>query len=123
MNFKIVLKNLLTRFEKKNVEFVLCGGMALSTMGITRLTKDIDFLVDIKDKKVVDDIMTELSYERQDFSTDEIVSYFSPLKVFGQVDFLMAQRKYTREMMQRARKVQLFDNTMVVKVLLPDDLI
>jgi len=103
MNFKIVLKNLLTRFEEKNIEFVLCGGMALSTMGVVRLTKDVDVLVDIGDRQVVDSIMTELGYERQDFSTNEIVSYFSALKVFGQVDFILAQRKYTRKMMQRAR--------------------
>ncbi len=42
MNLKVVLKNLMTRFHEQDMDFVLCGGLALSTMGIQRLTKDID---------------------------------------------------------------------------------
>jgi len=35
-----------TNFQipKKDIDFVLTGGLALSTMGIFRFTKDIDFL-------------------------------------------------------------------------------
>ena len=67
--------------------------------------------------------MTELGYERQDFSTEEIVSYFSPLRVLGQVVFLLARRRYTRAMMRRARKRPVFDGEFEVKALLPEDLI
>ncbi len=67
--------------------------------------------------------MTELGYEKQDFSSDEIVSYFSPLKVFGQVDFVLARRTYTRRMIERARKSPVFEGEFEVKTLQPEDLI
>jgi hypothetical protein len=123
MNFKVVLRNLITRFHEEKIDFVLCGGLALSTMGIHRLTKDIDILVDEVSQRAVHRVMTDLGYERQDFSTDEIVSYWSPLKVFGQVDFLLARRKYTRAMMRRSKKNRVFDGVLEVKTLLPEDLI
>jgi hypothetical protein len=43
MNFKVILKNLLGRFSEAGVEVALSGGLALSTMGVFRFTKDIDF--------------------------------------------------------------------------------
>ena len=42
MNLKEVIKILITRFQKKDIDFVLTGGLALSTMGIFRFTKDKD---------------------------------------------------------------------------------
>jgi predicted nucleotidyltransferase len=123
VNLKVVLKKLLTRFEEKHIDCVLCGGLALSTMGVFRLTKDIDLLVDESSKQAVDEVMAELGYEKQDFSSNEIVSYLSPLKVFGQVDFILARRRYTRAMMRRAGKHAVFDGEMEVKTLLPEDLI
>ncbi len=123
MNLKEVLKTLITRFHENKIDFVLSGGLALSTMDIFRFTKDIDLLVDEEANEVVHQIMTELGYEKQDFSSEEIISYISPLKVFGQVDFLLARRKYTRAMMRRARKHPVFDGEFEVKTLLPEDLI
>lgn len=123
MNFKVVLKTLISRFHEAGVEFALSGGLALSTMGLFRLTKDIDFVALEEAMTAVDGIMAELGYEKQDFSTEEIVSYFSPLKVYGQVDFLVARRKYTRAMLKRAPEKPVFDGEFQVKTLLPEDLI
>ena len=67
---KIVLKNLITRFNEQNMDLVMCGGLTLSTMGIHRLTKDIDIVVDEISKNTAHKIMTELGYEKQDFSSD-----------------------------------------------------
>jgi len=123
MNLKEVLKTLMARFHEQKIYFVLCGGLALSTMNIFRFTKDIDFLVFEESRKKIHEIMTDLGYELQDFSSDEIVSYLSPVKVFGQVDFLLARRKYTRDMIRRALKKEIFDGEFKVKTLLPEDLI
>jgi hypothetical protein len=123
MNLKVVLKTLIARFQQKGIDFALSGGLALSTMGIFRFTKDIDFLVYEESKEPVHEVMTELGYEKQAFSTDEIVAYLSPLKVFGQVDFLLARRKYTRAMMQRSCKTPIFGGEFEVKTLIPEDLI
>jgi predicted nucleotidyltransferase len=123
MNLKEVLKTLISKFHKQNIDFVLSGGLALSTMNIFRFTKDIDFLVLEKSRATIHEIMVELGYKRQDFSSDEIISYLSPLKVFGQVDFLLARRKYTRAMMRRAQIKVIFEGEYEVKTLLPEDLI
>lgn len=95
----------------------------MSTMDIFRFTKDIDFLIAEESRAAVNKIMTELGYEIQDFSTDEILSYLSPLKVFGQVDFLLARRKYTKAMMERASRQPVFGGKYQVKTLMPEDLI
>jgi len=123
MNLKEVLKTLISRFNERNIDFVLSGGLALSTMNILRFTKDIDFLIYEESKDAVNEIMLNLGYELQNFSSDEILSYVSPLKVFGQVDFLLARRKYTRAMMRRASKKPLFDDRYQVKTLQIEDLI
>jgi hypothetical protein len=44
MNLKEVVKILITRFQKKDIDFVLTGGLALSTMGIFRLFSKEDLL-------------------------------------------------------------------------------
>jgi predicted nucleotidyltransferase len=123
MNFKEVLKTLTERLQKKDIDFALSGGLALTTLEIFRFTKDIDLMVPEECKGDIEKIMADLGYEKQDFSNDEILSYWSPLKVFGQVDFLLAKRKYARAMLNRARKVPIFDDTLEVKTLLPEDLI
>ena len=123
MNLKEVLKTLIARFNEQKIDFILSGGLALSTMNIFRFTKDIDFLVFEESKAAIHEIMTDLGYELQDFSSDEIISYLSPVKVFGQVDFLLARRKYTKAMMMRAVKREVFDGEYEVKTLLPEDII
>jgi hypothetical protein len=69
----------------------------------------------------VEGIMKELGYEKQDFSSAEILSYISPLKKLGQVDFLVARRKYSRSMVNMARKMPVMDGELTVKVLLVED--
>jgi predicted nucleotidyltransferase len=123
MNFKAILKMLLRRFSEAGVEVALSGGLALSTMGVFRFTKDIDFVVPEEWVGTVEEIMKELGYEKQDFSSAEILSYISPLKVLGQVDFLVARRKYSRAMVNRARMMPVMDGELTVKVLLIEDLI
>ena len=123
MNLKEVLKTLIAKFHERKIDLILSGGLALSTMNIFRFTKDIDFLVSEESKTTIHKIMTDLGYELQDFSSDEIKSYVSPVKVFGQVDFLLARRKYTKAMMKRAVKKEVFDGEYQIKTLRPEDLI
>ncbi len=123
MKLEYVLKMLMERFRAEGIDFALSGGLALSTMDLARFTKDIDFIVHEKDKVKVKSIMMELGYEKQEFSTDEIVSYWSPLKVFGQVDFLLARRKYTRAMMRNADLRPVFGGEVQVNTVRPEDLI
>lgn len=123
MNFKEVLRTLIERFQVKNIDFALSGGLALTILKIFRFTTDLDIMIPEESRGDVEKIMSDLGYEKQDFSSDEILSFCSPLKVFGQVDFLIAKRKYARAMLKRARKVPIFGEALEVKTLLPEDLI
>ena len=123
MKLEYVLKMLMERFRAEGIAFVLSGGLALSTMDVARFTKDIDFIVYEEDKEAIESIMTHFGYEKQTFSTDEIISYWSPLKVFGQVDFLLARRKYTRAMMRNADLKPVFRGDLHVNTVRPEDLI
>jgi hypothetical protein len=123
MKFEHVLKALIEEFRSKGVDLVLSGGLALSTMGIARFTRDIDFIVYEEDKEAVHGVMAMLGYEKQDFSTDEIVSYWSPVEALGQVDFLLARRKYTRAMMRKADLKPVFSGQLEVHTVRPEDLI
>ncbi len=123
MNLKEVLNILISKFNEQGVNYILSGGMALSTMDVFRFTKDIDFLIYEESKNSVHKIMVDLGYERQDFGSNEILSYWSPLKFFGQVDFLLAKRKYTKAMMRRAKKQNIFDGELEVRTICPEDLI
>ncbi len=123
MNLKEVLRILISKFNEQEVNYILSGGMALSTMNVFRFTKDIDFLIYEESKGSVHKIMVDLGYEIQDFGSSEILSYWSPLKFFGQVDFLLAKRKYTRAMIQRANKQKIFDGALEVRTICPEDLI
>jgi predicted nucleotidyltransferase len=123
MNLKEVLKILIHRFDKQKIDFVLSGGLALSTMNIFRFTKDIDLLIFEESREAVHEIMIGLGYVLQDFSTNEIMSYLSPVMMFAQADFLLARRKYTRAMMHRALEKPIFDGEFQVKTLRIEDLI
>ena len=123
MNLKEALKILIAKFNEQKIDFVLSGGLALSTMNIFRFTKDIDLLIFEKSREKVHEIMIKLGYELQDFSSTEIISYLSPLRVFGQVDFLLAKRKYTKAMMRRAAVKDVFNGEFQVKTLRIEDLI
>jgi hypothetical protein len=123
MDLKEVLKILIEKLQAENIDFVLIGGLALSTMNIFRFTKDLDFMVHEDSKETIHAIMTELGYAKQDFSSDEIVSYLSPLNKFGQVDFLLARRKYSQAMMSRAENKPVFNDSFQVKTLRPEDII
>jgi hypothetical protein len=92
-------------------------------MNIYRFTKDIDFLVNEESREDVNSIMTDIGYELQDFSNEEILSFFHPLKIFGQVDFLLARRKYTKSMIQRALIKEIFDGEFQIKTIRIEDLI
>lgn len=122
MDFKTVLGVLLEGFEKENIRYALMGGFALGSLGVPRATVDLDFLVAFDDMPKVDKLMTSTGYECF-HKTQNVSQYKSPLKLFGQVDFLHAFRKISVEMLQRAITKKLFDGCMQIRVLMPEDII
>ena len=77
--------------------------MALGAWGVPRGTVDIDFLVHNDDMKKVDGIMRGLGYECK-YRSENVSQYLSPLKVFGEVDFLHAFKTHSLSMLQRTEE-------------------
>jgi len=100
MNFKSVLANLLEKFGEKDVRYALMGGLALGLWGAGRSTVDIDFLVDRDDLGKIGSIMEELGYECK-FKSENVSQYVSPLKIYGEIDFLHAFREVSLEMLRK----------------------
>lgn len=121
MNFELVFKELLQRFDEQNIRFALIGGFAMHVAGFTRATSDIDFLIEADDLAKVKGIMSRLGYELT-HESPEFSNYWHPMKPLGFVDYLHAHREYTRGMLARARAHKILQNSQV-PVLIPEDII
>ncbi len=121
MNFELVFRELLQRFDEGDIRFALIGGFALHVAGFTRATKDIDFLLEAEDIEKVKAIMLKLGYEVVNES-QEFANYWHPMGPLGCVDYLHAHRTYTRKMLTRARKYKILEG-IKVPVLIPEDII
>lgn len=122
MDFKLVFEKLLTAFKEQDIRYALMGGLALGAWGVPRGTVDIDFLVLNDDMGKVDMIMQGLGYECK-YRTENVSQYVSPLRIFGEVDFLHAFRSHSLSMLDRAKDRMSFDGKLPVRVLKIEDLI
>ena len=121
MNFALVFKELLQKFNEQGVRFALIGGFALHVAGFTRATKDIDFLVDAEDLEKIKRIMHQLGYELT-HESQEFSNYWHPMAALGCVDYLHAHRIYTRKMLERVKKEKILEK-FETPVLIPEDII
>jgi hypothetical protein len=122
MDFKLVLKKLLTDFKEKDIRYALMGGFALGLLGCGRTTVDMDFLVNRDDMEKVDAIMNVLDYKCK-YRSENVSQYVSSLKIFGEVDFLHAFRKASLQMIENAMETDVFEGSLKVRVLRPEDII
>lgn len=122
MDFKKIIRLLLNEFIENNVRYALMGGFALGALGIPRATVDIDFLVNHNDLPKVDNIMEKNGYECV-YKSENVSQYVSPLKIFGEVDFLHAFRKISIRMIEKAIEKDIFEGELKIRVLRPEDII
>ena len=122
MEFEKVLEVIIKNFEEEGVRYALIGGFALGVLGVPRATVDLDFLVLKEDLPKVDRIMQRNNYECK-YRTENVSQYVSPLKIFGEVDFLHAFRKISSRMLEDAIEKDVFEGRMKIKVLRPEDII
>lgn len=122
MDFKATLEIILKAFEKENIRYGLIGGFALGAFGFPRATVDLDFLVHRDDLSKIERIMKLNGYECV-YKTENVSQYVSPLKIFGEVDFLHAFRKISFGMLERASEIEIFEGNLKIKVLKPEDII
>lgn len=56
------LKTLVAKFDEQNIEYALCGGMAMGVHGFMRMTMDIDFMILPESVEGVLEIARSLGY-------------------------------------------------------------
>ncbi len=122
MDFEKVLIFLLENFEKYGIRYALMGGFALHAAGYTRATQDLNILILKEDMPKIKKRLVNLGYDVAHESED-VVNFKGALKELGQVDFLLAHRNYTKNMLKRARECAILKNKFKMKILIPEDII
>lgn len=98
------------------------GGFALHAAGYARSTQDIDLLVLKEDMPKVKEILFSLGYDIL-FESEDVSSFIGKMRELGRLDFLHAHREYTKKMLQRAQEYGILNNTLSIKVIIPEDII
>lgn len=122
MDFEKVLTFLLENFKKYNIRYALIGGFALHAAGYTRATQDLDMLILKDDVSKAQKLLLNIGYSIAHQSED-VINFKGALKELGQVDFLLAHRGYTKNMLKRARECDIMHGKLKVKVITPEDII
>jgi hypothetical protein len=120
MDFVSVFKFLIKSFEQQKIDFAVIGGVALFAAGITRATRDIDLLIVSKDKERIKDMMHKAGYELI-HESDDVLNFYSDKIELGRVDFLLAHRKYSLAMLNRAEEQGILGGKFKIKVLKAED--
>ncbi len=120
MDFQLVVRSVLGRFEEEGIEYGVIGGYAMGLWGATRATVDLDFLLLVDDLAEGEAILADFSY-RCTYKTENVVQYVSDLAPFGQIDVLIARRKISKGMLERS--VRRVSAVGAMRVLQPEDLI
>lgn len=120
MDFRVVLSLIEDDFSRENIRWALIGGFALGALGVHRATIDLDFIIYRGDWEKVDKIMKIHGY-RCVYKSDEAAQYVCEVKIFGEIDFILAHRSISYKMLERAQDKEIFFRT--VKVLRPEDVI
>jgi hypothetical protein len=122
MDFKQVIEMILRNFKEHHVEYAFIGGFAMGALGIMRSTVDIDLLVNKKDLKTIDHILTSHLY-RLKYQSENVSQYVSDIKPLGNIDLLHAFRNRALSMLQRAQKIPIWGGQYEINVLIPEDII
>ena len=122
MNFKLVLSQIIQKFESEKLEYGLIGGIAIGILGVNRATADLDFLVHHDDMEKVGKIMNDLGYHPV-FHNEIFSLYQSGLKAFGNIDFVHAKNETIRKMLADRKNHKIFDDSLEVAVITVEDII
>ena len=121
MDFELVFENLLEKFAEKEVSFALIGGFALQAFGYSRATQDVDLLISAEDIQKVKEILSNMSY-RIIHESENAINFWSDTAPLGNIDILIACRKYSRAMLNRAVIKDILGKYSI-QVIIPEDII
>jgi len=120
MDFALIFKFLVENLTRKKIDFAVIGGFALQAVGVARTTRDIDLLILSENSPEIKDLMLKHGYELLHESED-VMNFAGKKFELGKVDFLLAHRKYSVEMLKRAEERPVFGGKFKIKVLKIED--
>jgi hypothetical protein len=101
---------LLDALRAQGVRHAAIGGVAVVAHGVVRATQDLDFLVDADDLPQVEQVMSSLGFRCLHKGPDAVNYVSADLRV----DFLLARRAPTRELLASSRSLRAFDHDLPV---------
>lgn len=107
---------------KDKISDALIGGFAVGVWGVVRSTVDLDFIAHKDDLGKIDNILGQMDYELR-YRSENVSQYLSPLKVFGEIDFLHVHKEAGLAILTRANEKKIFNESFKIKVAIPEDLI
>lgn len=120
MNFALIFKFLVENLTREKIDFALMGGFALQSAGVARTTRDIDLLILSEDSPKIKEIMTKHKY-RIIHESEDVLNFTGDDFELGRVDFLLAHRTYTLNMLKKAKEEPFLDGKFKIKVLKVED--
>jgi predicted nucleotidyltransferase len=120
MDFAKVFKFIIENFRKERIDFAIIGGFALQFSGITRATRDIDLLVLSQDSPKIKEILVSYGY-KVIHESEDVLNFTSERPELGRIDFLLAHRKYSTQMLKRAQEKEIFGGKVRIKVVIIED--
>jgi len=109
-------------FAKYDIHYAVIGGFAMNALGMVRSTVDLDLLVLAEDTPQLQKLLETLGYSCV-YKTENVSQYTSPSQALGEIDVLHAFRAASLRMLKRCRKISLFNDTINLNVLCPEDII
>lgn len=101
MQFDEVLRAFGDFFDREGIRYAIIGGVAVTTWGRARSTKDLDIAVALQDRKQVVAFAESIGYE-----TLQVTSAFSnhahPDGAFGRVDFMYLNESTAKQVFENA---------------------
>ena len=122
MDFATVLNKLTNWFDENDVGNAIIGGFALAIHGVVRGTNDLDYLLDSQALPSLKEFLATLNYKII-YESENIIQFQNDLGDYGSLDFLLAFRETSLNMLKRAEKHMVFNETISVNVVRPEDLI
>lgn len=122
MDFKRVLQIVAGEFSNRDIRFGLIGGFGMAALGVARTTMDMDFLLHRDDLPEARKVLEAAGFQLV-FESENVAQFVGDVRPKGTLDFILAFRPIAVGMLARAKRLRVFAGTLLIPVLIPDDII
>lgn len=121
MDFINVTSSVIQELRAAKVRLAAIGGFALGFWGVSRTTTDVDFLLHRDDLSNTKMVLERANYQLF-HETKELAQFQSQDRNLGNIDFVLAHRSISLEMLRRSVEFDVGPDA-AISVLQPEDII